>query len=230
MSSLRRHRSRPRGLTLIEIVIAVTITAFIGSTLAIAFNGSVGAKETVEATSERYRMLRTAMSRMTREIGGAYISDRYDSKRYRDAFDRPTNFVGTREKLLFTSLGHQRLYSDAKESDQMVVEYYVRSSTEKNAKGRTDLIRRERAQIEERMDRGGNEDVLFEGVKKIEFQYWNSERKQWDDEWDTRRTEKKSMLPTRVRMVLTAVDETGKEARYTTQTRIALNTEFQRYE
>lgn len=230
MSRLRRQRSRPRGLTLIEIVIAVSVTAFIGSTLAIAFNGSVTAKETVEATSERYRMLRTAMSRMVREIGGAYISDRYDAKRYRDAFDRPTNFVGAREKLLFTSLSHQRLYGDAKESDQMVVEYYVRSSTEKNAKGRTDLVRRERPQIEERMDRGGAEDVLFEGAKKIEFQYWNSERKQWDDEWDTRRTERKSILPTRVRIVLTAIDETGKEARYTTQTRIALNTEFGRYE
>lgn len=228
MNSL--HPRRAHGFTLIEIVIAVTITAFIGATMAIAFNGAVGAKDTVEATSERYRMLRAAMSRMTREISAAYISERYDAKRYRDAFDRPTNFVGTREKLMFTSLAHQRLYGDAKESDEMVVEYYVRSSTEKNVKGRTDLIRRERPQIEERMDRGGTEDVLFEDAKKIEFQYWNSERKQWDDEWDTRRTEKKSILPTRVRVVLTAIDETGKEARYTTQMRIALNTEFQRYE
>ena len=39
-------------------------------------------------------MLRTAMSRMVREIGAAFVSDRYDAKRYRDAFDRPTNFIG----------------------------------------------------------------------------------------------------------------------------------------
>ena len=112
----------------------------------------------------------------------------------------------------------------------MVVEYIVKSSPDPKAKGRLDLVRREKALLEERMERGGSEDSLFEGAKKIEFQYWNSERKQWEDEWDTRRTDRKSILPTRVKIVLTALDEGGKEVKYTTQTRIMLNTEFPRYE
>ncbi|GMU60671.1 MAG: hypothetical protein AMXMBFR34_24340 [Myxococcaceae bacterium] len=219
-----------RGFTLMEVVIAVAITAFIGVVLGVSFNTTINNKEIIEAQAEHYRMLRTAMNRMVREIGAAYVSDRYDSKRYRDAFDRPTNFVGARDKLLFTSLSHQRLYADAKESDQMVVEYQVKSSPDPKAKGRSDLVRRERAQLEERMDRGGTEDVLFEGAKKIEFQYWNSDKKQWEDEWDTRRTERKSVLPTRVKITLFAVDESGKEVRYSTQTRIMLNTEFPRFE
>lgn len=219
-----------RGFTLMEVVIAVAITAFIGVVLGVTFNTTINNKEIIEAQAEHYRMLRTAMNRMVREIGAAYVSDRYDSKRYRDAFDRPTNFVGARDKLLFTSLSHQRLYADAKESDQMVVEYQVKSSPDPKAKGRSDLVRRERAQLEERMDRGGTEDVLFEGAKKIEFQYWNSDKKQWEDEWDTRRTERKSVLPTRVKITLFAVDESGKEVRYSTQTRIMLNTEFPRFE
>ncbi|MCC6332453.1 MAG: prepilin-type N-terminal cleavage/methylation domain-containing protein [Myxococcales bacterium] len=219
-----------RGFTLMEVVIAVAITAFIGVVLGVTFNTTINNKEIIESQAEHYRMLRTAMNRMVREIGAAYVSDRYDSKRYRDAFDRPTNFVGARDKLLFTSLSHQRLYADAKESDQMVVEYQVKSSPDPKAKGRSDLVRRERAQLEERMDRGGTEDVLFEGAKKIEFQYWNSDKKQWEDEWDTRRTERKSVLPTRVKITLFAVDESGKEVRYSTQTRIMLNTEFPRFE
>ena len=112
----------------------------------------------------------------------------------------------------------------------MVIEYHVKSSPDPKAKGRMDLVRREKALLEERMERGGTEDSLFEGAKKIEFQYWNSERKQWEDEWDTRRTERKSILPTRVKITLTAVDESGKEVKYTTQTRIMMNTEFPRYE
>ena len=218
-----------RGFTLMEIVIAVAITSFIGLGIGVAFNNTIKAKETIEKTAEHYRMLRTAMARMTREIGAAYVSDRYDSKRYRDAFDRPTNFIGARDKLLFTSLAHQRLYADAKESDQMVVEYQVKTSTEKGVRNRNDLMRREKPLLEERMERGGSEDVLFEGAKKIEFQYWNSERKQWDDEWDTRRSDRKSILPTRVRITLFAVDENGKEVKYTTQTRIMMNTELPRY-
>jgi general secretion pathway protein J len=218
-----------RGFTLMEIVIAVAITSFIGLAIGVAFNNTIKAKDAIEVPAERYRMLRTAMARMVREIGAAYVSDRYDSKRYRDAFDRPTNFVGTKEKLLFTSLAHQRLYADAKESDQMVVEYQVKTATEKGVRDRSDLFRREKVVLEERMERGGTEDVLFEGAKKIEFQYWNSERKQWDDEWDTRRTDKKSILPTRVKITLSALDENGKEVKYTTQTRIMLNTELPRF-
>ncbi len=222
--------SARRGFTLMEVVIAIAITAFIGVVIGVSFNTTIQNKDIIEGQAEHYRMLRATMSRMVREIGAAYVSDRYDPKRYRDAYDRPTNFVGNRDRLLFTTLAHQRLYSDAKESDQMVVEYQVKSSPDPKAKGRMDLMRREKVQLEERMERGGTEDSLFEGAKKIEFQYWNSERKQWEDEWDTRRSERKSILPTRVKITLTAVDENGKEVRYSTQARIMLNTELPRYQ
>jgi general secretion pathway protein J len=222
--------SARRGFTLIEVVTAIGITAFIGTIIGMTFSTTIANKDVIEGQAERYRMLRTAMSRMQREIGAAYVSDRYDSRRYRDAFDRPTNFVGTREKLMFTSLAHQRLYADAKESDQMVVEYSVKRSPDPKARDRQDVIRREKVILEERMERGGTEDILFEGIKKLEFQYWNSERKQWEDEWDTRRTERKSALPTRVKITLFATDESGKEVRYTTQARIMLNTELPRYQ
>ncbi len=79
----------------------------------------------------------------------------------------------------------------------MYVEYSVKSSTDRTAKGRYDLMRREKTVFEERMERGGTEEPLFEGIKRIEFQYWDSDKKQWIDEWDTRRTERKTILPTR---------------------------------
>lgn len=219
-----------RGFTLIEVVTAVGITSFIGIIIGVTFSTTIANKDIVEGQAEKYRMLRAATSRMTREIGAAYISDRYDPKRYRDAFDRPTNFVGTREKLMFTSLAHQRLYADAKESDQMVVEYSVKRSPEPKVRDRQDLIRREKVVLEERMERGGTEDILFEGIKKLEFQYWNSERKQWEDEWDTRRSERRTILPTRVKITIIAVDENGKDVKYVTQARVMLNTEFPRFQ
>ncbi len=226
MSARRRQQ---RGFTLMEVVIAIGITALMSGMVAVSFSTSVRAKEVVEKDADHYRQLRAATNRMTREIGSAFVSDRYDPKRYRDSFDRPTNFVGERDRLLFSSLAHQRLYADAKESDQMTVEYTVKTSTEKNARGRQDLIRRENPVVQDRMDRGGTEEVLFEGIKKLELSYWDTDRKEWDDEWDTRRSERKSVLPTRVRITLIAPDENGKEVRYTTQVRVMLNTEIPRY-
>jgi general secretion pathway protein J len=223
---MRRAR---RGFTLMEVMVAVSIVALMGTMVAMAFQTGINAKEVVEAEADHYRMLRVAMTRMSREIGSAFVSDRYDGRRYRDQNDRPTNFVGERDRLLFTTFAHQRMYTDAKESDQAVVEYFVETSSERGARSRQDLKRRVNPNVEGRMDRGGTTDVLFEGVKAVEFAYWDSERKEWEDEWDTRRTDQKSKLPTRVRITLVAVDETGKEARYTTQTRLMLNTELPRY-
>ncbi len=222
-------RRTSRGFTLMEVMVAVSIVALMGTMVAMAFQTGINAKEVVEAEADHYRMLRVAMTRMSREIGSAFVSDRYDGRRYRDQNDRPTNFVGERDRLLFTTFAHQRMYTDAKESDQAVVEYFVESSSERGARSRQDLKRRVNPNVEGRMDRGGTTDVLFEGVKAVEFAYWDSERKEWEDEWDTRRTDQKSKLPTRVRITLVAVDETGKEARYTTQTRLMLNTELPRY-
>jgi general secretion pathway protein J len=223
------RRVSRRGFTLLEIMIAVAITALMGAMVSMAFQTGFNAKEVVETEADHYRMLRAAMNRMAREIGSAYVSDRYDGSRFRDQNDRPTNFIGESDSLTFTTFAHQRLYTDAKESDQAVVEYSLQTSTERGANGRVDLMRRENPNIGDRMDRGGSTDVLFEGAKKVEFAYWDSERKEWEDEWDTRRTEKKSILPTRVRITLVALDENGKEVRYTTQTRVMLNTELPRF-
>lgn len=212
-----------------EVMVAVGITALMGTVVAMAFQTGINAKEVVEGEAERYRMVRVSLNRMAREIGSAFVSDRYDLRRFRDQNDRPTNFIGERDKLTFTTFAHQRLYTDVKESDQAVVEYFVENSSEKGARQRQDLKRRVNPNVGDRMDRGGTTDVLFEGVKGVEFAYWDSEKKEWDDEWDTRRTEKKAILPTRVRITVIALDEAGKEARYTTQTRIVLNTELPRF-
>src|SRR5215472_439319 len=93
-----------RGFTLMEVMIAVAITGLMGALAAASFTSSFRAKEIVEGEAENYRNLRTAMNRMTREIGAAFVSDRYDPKRYRDSYDRPTNFIGQRDHLLFSSL------------------------------------------------------------------------------------------------------------------------------
>lgn len=223
------RRRRPRGFTLMEILVALAITALMGGMIAMSFQTSFHAKQTIEKDADQYRMLRSAMDRMVREISAAYVSDRYDPKRFRDQNDRPTNFIGEKDHLLFTSLAHERLYTDAKESDQMVVEYSVKSGMDEAARDRQDLVRRENPSVDGQMDRGGTEAVLYEGIQKIEFAYWDSQDKEWTDEWDTRRLEKKSILPTRVKITLFAKDENGKEQRYTTQARIMLNTEIPRY-
>jgi len=220
---------RARGFTLLEVLFAVAVTAMMGVLIAAAFQSGYRTKQLVEEEADRYRALRVGTDRMVREISAAFVSDHYDTRRYRDQNDRPTNFIGARDRLLFTTMAHQRLYADAKESDQMVVEYYTKRARGPGGQQRLNLMRREDSILDERIDRGGTEDVLIENVKRIDFAYWDSDKKDWVDEWNTQRIEKKSILPVRVRITISAMDETGREARYVTQARIVLNTEIPRF-
>ena len=87
-------RRSSRGFTLMEILIAVSIVGLMGAVTAGAFQTSVRARDMVEHDNVLYRQVRIALSRMSRELGSAFVSDRYYPKRYRDQNDRPTNFIG----------------------------------------------------------------------------------------------------------------------------------------
>ena len=54
-----------RGFTLMEVMIAVAVTALMGALAASAFNTSFKAKEVVEGEAEHYRMVRASMNRMS---------------------------------------------------------------------------------------------------------------------------------------------------------------------
>lgn len=222
-------KRRARGFTLLEIMIAAAVVALMGMTVAVAFQTSARSRDIVVEDDAFYRQLRISLSRISREIGSAFVSDKYDPNRYRDQNDRPTNFVGRRDQLTFTTFAHQRLYTDSKQTDQAVVEYRVEASRDASRRGQRDLIRRVNPLLQDDITRGGDEDVLFENIQGLEFAYWDSERREWENEWDTRRVERMNVLPTRVRVTLLARDENGEDRRYSTQARIMLNTVLPRY-
>jgi len=212
-----------------EVMIAAAVVALMGMTVAVAFQTSARARDIVVQDNILYRQIRISLTRMSRELGSAFVSDKYDPNRYRDQNDRPTNFIGQRDRITFTTFAHQRLYTDSKQSDQAVVEYRVEPARETERRGQRDLIRRVNPLVQGDILRGGDEDVLFENIDALELSYWDSERQEWEDEWDTRRVERMNTLPTRVRVTLRAKDENGEDRRYSTQARIMLNTVLPRY-
>ena len=214
--------SSARGFTLAEVMIAVAITAMLGLMVATSFTTGFRAKEMVDEEAEIYRELRNGMGRMVREISMAFVSNNYDTVRYRDNSDRPTFFTGEQDELSFSMLGHQRLARDAKESDQSIVFYKV--DRDPDEKGIYSLLRCEKPVIDEEPDRCEDWQTLVTDVKKVEFEYWDNKKNEWVDDWDTRRNDHPNQLPDRVRIVLTAKNELGKEQKYVTQSRINLVT------
>jgi general secretion pathway protein J len=209
--------ARAAGFTLLEVIIAMAITAAIGAMTLGAFRQVDRASEIARSQGDRYAAARLALTRLARETSMAFLSEHYDHTRIRE---RPTVFMGKEDELLFATFAHQRLTRDARESDQAVVEYTVAADPDHG--GEQALFRREKARIDEEPDRGGRRDLVADHVAGFRVQYWDAKRKDWVREWSTRSVERSGELPGRVRFELQVKLADGRTEKLSTEARIAL--------
>ena len=208
---------RARGFTLIEVLIAMAIVAV----MAVMTIGSLSeidhASSAAKEQDERAAAARLALRRMGRELSMAFLSDNYDTRRYRDPL---TLFVGREDELLFTTMAHVRLYRDARESDQSIVAYKLDSDPDHS--GEKALFRREKPRLDDEPDRGGKSALVADHVTALKLQYWDAKRKDWAREWTTRSTEHAKELPQRVRIELEMTLPDRRTERFVTEARIEL--------
>jgi hypothetical protein len=136
-------------------------------------------KEVTTRLEDRYHTARVILHRLNREISMAFLTT------HLNALEKTTEtlFIGENDRLLFSYFGHERIKKDARETDQAVVEYF----TERNKDGfGYNLIRREESPIDDSPEKGGVKEVLAEGVKKVEFKYWDAENEDWKADWKAR--------------------------------------------
>ncbi|MBI4822506.1 MAG: prepilin-type N-terminal cleavage/methylation domain-containing protein [Deltaproteobacteria bacterium] len=217
------------GLTLIEIVLAVSILAIMGAMTYGSIARGFDAYETVTEIDARYHNVRVGLERMTREISMAFLT-------------APTRNAGREEmwktlfrgepgtpfaKLDFTSLAHDVLYADAKESDQCEIGYFGASDPDDPKK--INLMRREDPRIDREPDEGGRAYVLAENVKDLKFRFYDPRTLEWTDEWDTEDVDYAGRLPTIVEIKLVVEDEDGQELPFVTKTRINLPNALPKY-
>lgn len=207
--------TRPGGFSLIELMIAMAITVSIGAMTIGAFAQVDHASQVARSQGERYAAARLALSRMAREVSMAFLSDNYDQNRFRDPV---TLFVGREDRILFSTMAHQRLYEDAKESDQAIVEYTV--DADPDATGEQALFRREKVHLDDEPDRGGTKDLVASHVAGLTIAYWDQKRGEWAREWTTKSVESGRTLPSRVRFDLEVKLADGRTERFVTEARI----------
>ncbi len=208
--------TRARGFTLLEGLIAAGLLAVIGTALATSLSSSIDSKETVEGISGRYHVVRQAMTRMADEISMAYISAHIVNSELRVK----TAFKGERDVLHFTAFGHVPRVADAKESDQRELSYLIGPDERTGAQS---ILRRNQPNPDDQMDEGGREQTLLPDVKDLEFQYWDPQSEDWKDSWDTEESQFTGRLPSRVKIMFTAVMDSGEEQTFVSQTKVWLD-------
>ena len=215
-----RSRRAQRGMTLIEVIVAVAIITMMVVAVWASFRGTLRGMRSTEAIQTRYGMIRNAMGTMSREMSMAYLSFNRPSSetRHYTLFEGRDGFDA--DSLTFSAFAHLRIRKDADESDQSVIQYFLAKDPKDSS--RTHLYRRETLRLTgdlpERLENFYPAYVLCEDVKEIDFKYWDVRKIEWVEEW---RTTQKDLhpdrLPERVKITMKIKDLTGKVVTYTTQ-------------
>lgn len=175
------HRSRARGLTLLEVMVAISVLAIVSVLIYGAFSTIARGKQSASNLSERYRIVRLAMTRMSRELGMAYISAHVAASPQLSA--RVTAFTGTAKRVDFDAFAHRRLVKDSHESDQCELSFFTTAHAKKASQ--LDLVRREQIIIDDQHGKGGVVQVLVDDIDTFSLRYLDPQSGMWTEQWDS---------------------------------------------
>jgi general secretion pathway protein J len=182
MSAHRRtHRARERGLTLLEVMIAVAVLTLISVLIYGAFSTINRGKMNASQLAERYRLARMSMNRISRELSEAYLSAHLAATPALNV--RNTAFIGTSRRVDFNAFAHRRIVKDSHESDQCEISYFVGPDPKKATQ--SDLARREQIIIDDLPGKGGVSSILIDDVDSFNLKYLDPLTGLWTDTWDS---------------------------------------------
>jgi type II secretion system protein J len=206
-SMLRWRRS---GFTLLEVIVAMTISVSAFAILWGAIRTSNLLQETVTQRYDRVRNVQSSLLRMQREISMAFVT-KIGEQPSNDRGEQTylTAFIGESEELQFTNFAHHQIRSNEAASTQSEIGYFITKQRGTDGRLHENLVRREQAPIDGEPEEGGYVYTLLKDIESIEFEYWRPDREiagnSWERSWDTTDTGVTS-LPTRVRITIEIED------------------------
>lgn len=199
------------GFTLIEVVIAVTIMAFLSFFTATSINRALKAKDKIQVQVDQSSSVRDVLNFMVRDIELAFNYRDRDIELYNLAIQQKTappkegdpppppppegqvtptpkedkivtQFIGEEDKLDFSSLSYIRTQANVPLSSQAEVGYYVDSCS----KGNQCLWRRVSPYIDDKITEGGTKTPLLPNVRSLSFRYLGPGfEEEWSKSWSS---------------------------------------------
>lgn len=191
------------GFTLLEVMIAVAILSGMCLLIYGAMNSILNSKNRVEAQNELLHAVYLSMDKMTQDFEEAFLVSKILKG---PQAEYETGFKGGSEKVDFTTFTHFHGIQDARDTDQVSVGYSLKSG-----RNNSELLRRESDHLSAKFDEGGEEMTLLENVKSFKLEYYDSNKDDWVQEWDSTEISVLNRLPEAVRISLTVLDMRGED-------------------
>jgi general secretion pathway protein J len=198
-----RRARRLRGFTLLELIVSVTVLAFVTMLLYGAFSGMKHTRDGLTRVQDRYREGRTALARIVRDLESAYISQQLPINQSLAVLK--TAFIAKQstpaDRIDFNTFTNIRRDRNSHVSDQLEVSYFSEESLETS--GTVDLVRRSSQKLDLYPDKGGRIDVVATDIDLFDLAFLDPTTSQWVDTWDTTSaTGQQNRMPLQVRVTL----------------------------
>jgi general secretion pathway protein J len=199
-----------KGFTLIEVLIAVVLLAIISVLVFQSMGSMAGSRERFETRSQVYRGANVFLDRMTRELATTVLYANIEllgvsangEQMSKSVFSGANN--GDQDKLTFDNLSHTRYLKDSKESDLAEVTYFLEPQEEGD--GLFVIKRREKCPLDAEPGEKGKVTVLLDGVRELNFRYYDPVKGEYQEEWDTTKLDFANRLPRAVELTLVLQD------------------------
>ncbi len=202
-----------KGFSLMEVLIAVVIVGLITTSVWSSLFTSAKTRDAVEKKDDFSQMVRIVLERMSRDFKLAFIIPQVKNR---------TGFVGSSDKVTFTTFAHEQLDPKSKECEQTKVIYELQPDDENPQYSA--LIRKETKVIKRDFnDYEGRSLKMIGSVSSLKMEYHDGEK--FSDRWDHEsiETRKKEKIPKAVKISLDVLDHRGNEHRYYTMVNIPLS-------
>ncbi len=189
-------------MTLLEVMVAVVVVVVMSMIVAESLRNSIEFNELLTERDSTSRQARVALSRIKREIQLAFLTPHQQA-----AENFVTVFVGLDrdpDELYFATLAHRRIYRDTRECDQAEITLWTEDAPKEKGEGYV-LYHRESPRIDERPSEDGVIYPLAYNVRSLNLRYLDQNSNEWQEEWDTRKSETLYRLPRAVEVALVLI-------------------------
>ena len=193
----QKFSGREAGLTLLEVMIAMALLAFISIAIYQATSRSFELNFKLGAESNDYSALVLSLQAVESDLSQVFTpimesmpakpdqtATQFWSPGVRSDGLRRARFKGDKEHLTFITNSNRRVEADSPQSDFVKISWEV----EKNNSGNYSLIRSADWDIyhyEENTAAKPTKVTLVDNLASVKFSYYRKENKTWEDNWDS---------------------------------------------
>ena len=211
-----RTRLTQRGLTLLEILVAMFIFSIILGVVYSTFFGSSKTASLLESNEDVYQTARSFLGMISLELRALY----YDpaSGMGLTGVNHETDGDAV-DEIYFISTSYPRGNPDAKEGEIAEIGYFFDVD---QIKGKKRLIRSVDPTVDSDIKKGGTLLFLTDQVKSLNIKYYKKDTKEWLDEWNTQPQQQASQgqamqqqqLPDEIQIELSVTDDKDQETKF----------------